>query len=62
MQKITLAELKERQQISSLDEYSDMDRSHEEDYDRFKDIFPKSVEAIVQMIGTSLRNISIKLQ
>ena len=62
MKKITLTELEERQQISSLDEYTDMDLSHEEDYNRFKEFFPKSVEAIVQMIGTSLRNISIKLQ
>ena len=49
MEKITLAELKERQQISSLDEYTDMDLSHEEDYNRFKDIFPKSVEAIEKL-------------
>lgn len=49
MGKITLAELKERQQISSLDEYTDMDLSHEEDYNRFKDIFPKSVEAIEKL-------------
>ena len=49
MGKITLAELKERQQIASLDEYTDMDLSHEEDYNRFKDIFPKSVEAIEKL-------------
>ena len=49
MEKITLAELKERQQISSLNEYTDMDLSHEEDYNRFKDIFPKSVEAIEKL-------------
>lgn len=49
MEKITLAELKERQQFSSLDEYTDMDLSHEEDYNRFKDIFPKSVEAIEKL-------------
>ena len=49
MEKIALAELKERQQISSLDEYTDMDLSHEEDYNRFKDIFPKSVEAIEKL-------------
>lgn len=49
MEKITLTELKERQQISSLDEYTDMDLSHEEDYNRFKDIFPKSVEAIEKL-------------
>ena len=49
MEKITLAELKERQQILSLDEYTDMDLSHEEDYNRFKDIFPKSVEAIEKL-------------
>ena len=49
MEKITLAELKERQQISSLDEYFNMDSSPEADYDRFKDIFPKSVEAIEKL-------------
>lgn len=49
MEKITLAELKERQQFSSLDEYTNMDLSHEEDYNRFKDIFPKSVEAIEKL-------------
>lgn len=49
MEKITLEELKERQQISSLDEYADMDSSHVADYDRFKDIFPKSVEAIEKL-------------
>lgn len=49
MEKITLAELKERQQIASLDEYTDMDLSHEEDYNRFKGIFPKSVEAIEKL-------------
>ncbi len=49
MGKITLAELKERQQISSLDEYTDMDLSHEEDYNRFKEFFPKSVEAIEKL-------------
>lgn len=35
MNKITLEQLKEQQQISSLDEYLDMDSSHEEDYNRF---------------------------
>lgn len=49
MEKITLEELKERQQISSLDEYFNMDSSPEADYDRFKDIFPKSVEAIEKL-------------
>ena len=45
MNKITLAQLKEQQQISSLDEYENMDLHHAEDIERFKDIFPKSVEA-----------------
>ena len=49
MNKITLEQLKEQQQISSLDEYLDMDSSHEEDYNRFRDIFPKSVEAIEKL-------------
>ena len=41
MNKITLAQLKEQQQISSLDEYENMDLHHAEDVERFKDIFPK---------------------
>ena len=49
MNKITLAQLKEQQQISSLDEYINMDLTHEEDVERFKDIFPKSVEAIEKL-------------
>ena len=49
MNKITLAQLKEQQQISSLDEYTNMDLTHEEDVERFKDIFPKSVEAIEKL-------------
>lgn len=49
MSKITWEQLKEQQQISSLDEYSNMDSSPEADYDRFKDIFPKSVEAIEKL-------------
>ena len=49
MNKITLAQLKEQQQISSLDEYENMDLHHEEDVERFKDIFPKSVEAIEKL-------------
>lgn len=49
MNKITLAQLKEQQQISSLDEYTNMDLTHAEDVERFKDIFPKSVEAIEKL-------------
>ena len=49
MNKITLAQLKEQQQISSLDEYINMDLTHAEDVERFKDIFPKSVEAIEKL-------------
>lgn len=49
MTKITLAQLKEQQGISSLDEYINMDLSHEEDYQRFKDDYPKSVEAIEKL-------------
>lgn len=49
MNKITLAQLKEQQQISSLDEYINMDLMHAEDVERFKDIFPKSVEAIEKL-------------
>ena len=49
MNKITLAQLKEQQQISSLDEYTNLDLSHAEDIKRFKDIFPKSVEAIEKL-------------
>ena len=49
MNKITLAQLKEQQQISSLDEYENMDLHHAEDVERFKDIFPKSVEAIEKL-------------
>ena len=49
MNKLTLAQLKEQQQISSLDEYTNMDLEHEADVERFKDIFPKSVEAIEQL-------------
>lgn len=50
MNKITLAQLKEQQQISSLDEYKNMDLHHAEDVERFKDIFPKSVEAIEKLL------------
>lgn len=49
MNKITLTQLKEQQQISSLDEYENMDLHHAEDVERFKDIFPKSVEAIEKL-------------
>lgn len=49
MNKITLEQLKEQQQISSLDEYTNMDLTHAEDIERFKDIFPKSVEAIEKL-------------
>lgn len=49
MNKITLAQLKEQQQISSLDEYTNMDLAHERDIEAFKDIFPKSVEAIEKL-------------
>ena len=49
MNKITLAQLKEQQQISSLDEYTNLDLSHAEDIESFKDIFPKSVEAIEKL-------------
>lgn len=49
MNKITLAQLKEQQQISSLDEYTNMDLAHAEDIESFKDIFPKSVEAIEKL-------------
>ena len=49
MNKITLAQLKEQQQISSLDEYENMDLHHAEDIERFKDIFPKSVETIEKL-------------
>ena len=47
--KITLSQFKEQQQISSLDEYTNMDLSHSKDVERFKDIFPKSVEAIEKL-------------
>ena len=49
MNKITLAQLKEQQQISSLDEYENMDLHHAEDVEIFKDIFPKSAEAIEKL-------------
>lgn len=49
MNKITLSQLKEQQQISSLDEYENLDLHHEEDVERFKDIFPKSVEVIEKL-------------
>ena len=49
MNKITLAQLKEQQQISSLDEYENMDLHHAEDIERFKDIFPKTVEVIEKL-------------
>ena len=49
MNKITLEQLKEQQQISSLDEYINMDSEHEADYQRFKDTYPKSVEAIEKL-------------
>lgn len=49
MNTITLSELKERQQIASLNEYTNMDLSHEEDYNRFKEFFQKSVEAIEKL-------------
>ncbi len=49
MDKITLTKLKEQQQISSLDEYTNMDLDHAEDVKRFKEIFPKSVEAIEKL-------------
>ena len=49
MNKITLAQLKEQQQISLLDEYENMDLHHAEDVERFKDIFPKSVKAIEKL-------------
>lgn len=49
MNKITLTQLKEQQQISSLDEYENMDLGHAGDIKRFKDIFPKSVEAIEKL-------------
>ncbi len=49
MNKITLTQLKEQQQISSLDEYTNMDLAHEKDIEAFKDIFPKSVEAIEKL-------------
>lgn len=49
MNKITLEQLKEQQQISSLDEYTNMDSEHEADYQRFKDTYPKSVEAIEKL-------------
>lgn len=46
MSKITLEQLKEQQQISSLDEYTNMDLEHEADYQRFKDAYPKSVTKV----------------
>lgn len=49
MNKITLAQLKEQQQFSSLDEYENMDLHHAEDIERFKDIFPKTVEVIEKL-------------
>lgn len=49
MSKITLEQLKEQQQISSLDEYTNMDLEHETDYQRFKDTYPKLVEAIEKL-------------
>lgn len=49
MNKITLAQLKKQQQISSLDEYENMDLHHAEDVERFKDIFPKTVEVIEKL-------------
>ena len=49
MNKITLAQLKEQQQISSLNEYKNMDLTHAQDVDTFEDIFPKSVEAIEKL-------------
>ena len=49
MNKITLAQLKEQQQISSLGEYTNLDLAHEKDIESFKDIFPKSVEAIEKL-------------
>ncbi len=49
MNKITLTQLKEQQNISSLDEYLNMDFSHEEDKQRFETDFPKSVREIEQL-------------
>lgn len=49
MKNITLSELKKLQQITSLDDCFNMDLSHEEDYNKFKDIFPKSVKAIEKL-------------
>lgn len=49
MKNITLSELKKLQQITSLDDCLNMDLSHEEDYNKFKDIFPKSVKAIEKL-------------
>ena len=49
MKNITLSELKKLQQITSLDDCLNIDLSHEEDYNKFKDIFPKSVKAIEKL-------------
>lgn len=49
MKNITLSELKKAQQITSLDECINMDFDNKENYNKFKDIFPKSVEAIEKL-------------
>ena len=49
MKNITLSELKNAQQITSLDDCINMDFDNKENYNKFKDIFPKSVEAIEKL-------------
>ena len=49
MKNITLSELKKAQQITSLDDCINMDFDNKENYNKFKDIFPKSVEAIEKL-------------
>lgn len=49
MKNITVSELKKAQQITSLDECINMDFDNKENYNKFKDIFPKSVEAIEKL-------------
>ena len=49
MKNITLSELVKVQQIQSLDDCLNMDFDNKENYNKFKDIFPKSVEAIEKL-------------
>lgn len=50
MNKITLAQLKEQQQISSLDEYENMDLHHAEDVEK------KSVDLLDGWVDDVIRN------